>query len=179
MKSWTTLCSSLVVLLLAAPASAEGTKNQPLSQYAKSRTRGDKGRFLPVPAADRAIRLPLAGTAWANPSSTGQSQARISIHPATSKRAGKLEVVIPEYYTGSSPGGSATLRQLFGVDVRGQTAVVDGTLTIGRHGPYTSFAPARYEGSIRPGTTMSQNGLKQALRSLMVNPYSVQLAPSK
>jgi hypothetical protein len=173
----TALCLSLLGLLLASPAGAR--ENPQLGQYAKTRARGQNGRFLPVPAADRAIRKPLAGTAWANPSSTGQSEARIAVTPATGKRAGKLEVVIPEHYSGTSYQGSVGQRQLFGTDIRGKTAVVDGTMTINRHSPYSSFGPARYEGRIRPGTTISQNGLKDILRGLFVNPYSVKLSPAK
>jgi hypothetical protein len=179
MRRVTLLCSTLA-LLLGSPALAKpGAKNPLLSEYAKTRPRATSGRFVAVPLGQRAIRSPVTSAALANPASTGQSDARIVFTPATGKRAGSLTVTIPEYYTGSSVGGTSSLRQLFGTDVRGRSAVFTGTLAIARHSRYTSFGPATYTGTVRPGTTLSQDGLKQALRGLYVNPLTVKLTPAK
>jgi hypothetical protein len=62
--------------------------------------------------------------------------------------------------------------------VRNKPAVVDGTLTIERHSPYTSFGPASYRGTIAPGTTLTMDGVRQALRGLYVNPLSIQVEPA-
>lgn len=170
-------CWTLLGLLLCLPATATQPKNPRLREYSQTRQRDGKGRFLPVPAANRAVRKAVTASGWANPQMTGQSRAFIKFKPATSTRAGSLEVVIPEYYTGNSLGGTSTARQLFGLDVRKHTAVVDGTLTIGRHSRYTSFGPARFSGTIAPGTILTMDGLKQALRGLHVNPLSVKVEP--
>lgn len=158
---------ALVAALLAATPARAGTPKSP--SYASTRLRDASGRFVPV--------KPYRATGWGNPSSTGQSKVNVMVHPATRTAPGSLRVEIPDYYRGTSFKGGNQARTLF-VPNGKRSMGINGQLLVRPGSRYTSFSRATYTATIPAGTPVPHDALKSALRSLQVNPHSLQFHPA-
>lgn len=154
-------------------------KNPKLGEYARARGRNKgvtgrkNGTFARVGAPNRLARTRLTASGRANPSSVGQSSATVAFRPSRGARPGSLTVEIPEFYVGSSMGGTSTERQLFATDIRGKSVPITGKLVVGANSPGNSFVKARFVGTIPGGTRLSQRGIERALKGLHVNELSL------
>lgn len=164
----------LVVGLSARADASRSTrapvKNRKLSEYAKNRPH-DKatGKFTSRGEKNRLVRTRLRGNGFANPMSTGASRASIGFRPSRGSRPGSLTVDIPEFYVGSSMGGTTTERQLFATDIRGKSIPITGKLVVGHNSPGNSFVKAKFVGTIPGGARLSQAGIQSALKGLQVH----------
>jgi hypothetical protein len=166
----------LLVFGLSARADAgrpaqRPVKNQKLSDYARTRQKNQasRGTFTKLADRNKLVRTRLRGNGFANPSRTGASRASIAFRPSRGSRPGSLTVEIPEFYVGSSMGGTTTERQLFATDIRGNSVPVTGKLVIGANSAGRSFVKAKFVGTIPSGACLSQTGIQSALKSLQVH----------